>query len=505
MQHLDYFPVTYPKVKNMKKFTLLLICLLTGFSSILNAQNLLKYRLDSLTNEYQKANFNGVILIGKNGQIIYQNAFGYANLEKKIPMTVDKLFKTESVGKMFTSTRIMQLYENGEIKLNKTISDYLPDWKVKNADKITIHHLLNHTSGLMSTWDDPKYDFKKAYTTAELKAMIEAQPLAFEEPGLRFHYSNSGYIILGEIIARIDGKPFDQAIRERIFNVAGMKKINHLNDTVMPASAAQPYFFYSSKDYIQSNQAVSPKAGAPGGWITNAEELLKFLQTYIKGTYINANTKKIQQTANNTEDLSKKGWHFGYGFLTLTDDVATEETIIGHNGGGAGFSIDAFFEPKSGYSVVMCSNMYGTGYHITGNYFNILFNKPIKKVEPNELIRFVDLLQQKGTDYLIKQTDAFFNELKIQPSPPILINVSENLEQIRDLKSAGEVLSVAQRLFPEIPYVWLNSGNVAFNLKKYPDARVFYEKTLNIAQKEKNDFVIQQVNQKLDEINKLKL
>lgn len=384
-----------------------LLCLLSVFNHLL-AQDSLTQRFDSLTKEYQANHFNGVILIGKGNHIVYQNAFGFANQEKKLPMTVDKLFKTESVGKMFTATRIMQLVEQGKIDLSKTVAYYLPDWKIKNADKITVHHLLNHTSGLISPWDDPAYDFKKVYADKELKALIENQPLAFDQPGLRFHYSNNGYILLGEIIAKLDHQPYDQAIRKSIFTVADMKQIDHLKDTIMPPTAAQPYFFLSSKDYVQSNQGVGPRASAAGGWITTAADLMAFAKTYLSGAYLKPQTKKLQYTANGTEDISKQGRYYTYGFEVSTDNMVAGKTIIGHNGGGAGFSVDVYFEPASDYMVIMCSNMYGTGRSITENYFRLLFNQAPKKVQQNAVIRSVDLIQLKGSNYLTAQPYEFF-------------------------------------------------------------------------------------------------
>lgn len=485
----------------MKK-TLYLLFFLSAYSYSF-AQDALTKRFDSLTKEYQDHYFNGVILIGKGNSIIYKNAFGFANQEKKMPMTVDKLFKTESVGKMFTATRIMQLVEQGKIDLSKSLAYYLPDWKIKNADKITIHQLLNHTSGLLSPWDDPSYDFKKVYSTEELKSLIENQPLAFDQPGLRFSYSNSGYVILGEIISKLDHQPFDQAIRKSIFTVAGMKQIDHLKDTVMPQTAAQPYFFYSSKDYVQSNQGVGPRASAAGGWITNASQLLAFAKTYLSGAYLKPQTRKLQYTANGTVDISKQGRYYTYGFEVSTDNMVAGKTIIGHNGGGAGFSVDVYFEPESGYMVVMCSNMYGTGRSITENYFKLLFNQAPKKVQQSSVIRSVDLIQLKGSNYLTTQPYEFFKEAGVTPSPQIVINAAENLAELKDFTNAEAFLTIAQQQYPTAPQVWYISGNVAMQQKKFDVAKTSYQTAKARAEENKDGFLTELINQKLEELNKV--
>lgn len=489
-------------MKNMFIILLKIIALTSVAQNLSKTNDALNARLDSLTQEYQKANFNGVVLIAKPDGILYRGAFGFANIEKKIPMTPDKFFKTESVGKMFTSTRILQLVTQGKVSLNKTISEYLPDWKIKNGEKITIHQLLNHTSGLMSPWDDPNYDFKRIYSTGELKQLLEKQGVAFEEPGTRFYYSNWGYFLLGEVISKLDGMPYDEAIQQRIFNVAGMKRIHHLNDTIMPTNEAQPYYSLSSSHAIPYNFTLGPKATPAGGWITDANDLLKFLQTYLGNKFFDQQTQQLQQTANHTLDASSQGFHYAYGMQVINDNNICSKKIIGHNGGGAGFSIDVFFEPESQYIVVMCSNMYGTGFSITGNYFNLLWGKPLRKVQQGTLLRVVDKIQQEGSKKLMDHPKTFFEEIGAEPSPPLLINASENLQQLNDLSNASDVLAVARELFPENPYVWLSSGGVERKKKDPTLAKKHYEKALAIGTKEKNDHVIETANANLSELAK---
>jgi CubicO group peptidase (beta-lactamase class C family) len=159
-------------------------------------------RLDSLTNAYAANGYHGVVRVAKGDQLIYEKAFGLANFEKKIPQTPSTLFKTESVGKMFTAVSIMQLVEQGKLRLDQTLQELLPDVKVPNANKITVHHLLNHTSGIQSPWDHPNWQFKKAYSKPEMIKIIEEVPPAFDSVGKEMYYSNSGYILLSWIVEK---------------------------------------------------------------------------------------------------------------------------------------------------------------------------------------------------------------------------------------------------------------------------------------------------------------
>ncbi|HWJ26649.1 MAG TPA: serine hydrolase domain-containing protein, partial [Flavisolibacter sp.] len=188
----------------MRKFFFLLFNLST---IVLMAQNSLTRRLDSLTSVYESNNYHGVILVAKGGQVLFQKGYGMANFEKGIKQTPGTLFKMESTGKMFTATAIMQLVEQGKLRLDQTLKELLPQLSIKNADQITVQHLLRHTSGLMSPWDHPQWNFKKVYTKEELMKIVTEVPLVFDQPGKSWFYSNSGYFILGWIIEKVSGQP----------------------------------------------------------------------------------------------------------------------------------------------------------------------------------------------------------------------------------------------------------------------------------------------------------
>ena len=139
----------------MKKWTAAFALLIITLT--LHAQTNLQKRFDSLTAAYEQNGYHGVILVAKGNEVLYERGYGMANFEKKIRHTPNTLFKTESVGKMFTAVSILQLVESGQLSLDQTIKELLPESKLKNADKITIHHLLTHTSGMQSPWDSDRH------------------------------------------------------------------------------------------------------------------------------------------------------------------------------------------------------------------------------------------------------------------------------------------------------------------------------------------------------------
>jgi CubicO group peptidase (beta-lactamase class C family) len=167
--------------------------------------------------------FNGNVLIGVSGNVVYKNAFGFSNLKTKEPLNVKSVFQIASVSKQFTAIAIMMLHERGKIEYSDTIQKFIPDFPYKN---ITIKQLLSHRSGL------PNYMYfaakywkkKKEYLSNEdlLEIMKSNKPLPEFLPDRRYKYSNTGYAMLALIVERISGMPFDSFMEENIFNPLGM-------------------------------------------------------------------------------------------------------------------------------------------------------------------------------------------------------------------------------------------------------------------------------------------
>src|SRR6266446_8440843 len=184
-------------------------------------------KIDQLISLYNKyGQFNGSALVADNGKVIYQKGVGLANMEWNIPNTPGTKFRLGSITKQFTATLILQLVEQGKIKLDGKLSDYLPDYRKDTGAKVTIHNLLSHTSGVPSYTSLPGFfsnvsrnpfavdDFIKKYASGDLEF----------EPGTKFVYSNSGYFLLGAIIEKVTGKPYEQVLRGKHLRSAGNEK-----------------------------------------------------------------------------------------------------------------------------------------------------------------------------------------------------------------------------------------------------------------------------------------
>lgn len=213
----------------MTKYTNLLISILTFLSVLFTnfiafsqktPYEINRQKLDSLLFPEARIHQPGYcITILKNQQIIYNKSIGYANVAKKISFTDSTKIALASVSKQFTAMAILMLEEDGKLKLDDDISTYLPELPVRK-EKITIQHLLSHTSGLrehvsMMEWEN---DQKNKYYTFEgtLEKLKQYNGISFL-PGEQFAYSNTGYELLAIIIQRVSGMPFEQFMHERIF------------------------------------------------------------------------------------------------------------------------------------------------------------------------------------------------------------------------------------------------------------------------------------------------
>lgn len=161
-------------------------------------------KIDSLISTYARyGDFNGAILVAEAGKVLFRQGFGLADMEWNIPNTSTTKFRIGSVTKQFTAMLIMQLVADGKLELHVPIANYLPGYPQENGQKITVHHLLTHSSGIPNNYASTKASKKRpdAYTAAELVDEFSNLPLLFT-PGEKFDYSNAGYNLLGYLIKK---------------------------------------------------------------------------------------------------------------------------------------------------------------------------------------------------------------------------------------------------------------------------------------------------------------
>lgn len=269
-------------------FPLILSFMMVGSAS---SQVLREEQLAPITEMAKKAIRSGkipgaVILIGSQGKVVYRKSFGFRALKpKKEPMTTETIFDLASLTKVVaTTTAVMQLVENGKLNLEDPVLRYWPEFKTNGKDRITVRDLLTHYSGLRPALDlKPKWS---GYDTA--LSMIEEEKPVFP-PGTNFIYSDINFIILGELVSRISGKPLDVYCTEHIFKPLGMKNTGFKPSPVLRPRIAPTQYQHGTTGKMLWGEVHDPLAynmgGAAGhaGLFSTADDLAIFAQMILDG------------------------------------------------------------------------------------------------------------------------------------------------------------------------------------------------------------------------------
>jgi CubicO group peptidase (beta-lactamase class C family) len=301
--------------------------------------------------------FSGTVLVAKDGQPIYKKAFGQANLRYHVPNQIDTKFNLGSMNKMFTGVAIAQLAEQGKLSFNDLVGKFLPDYPNKEvAEKVTIHHLLTHTSGLSDYWE-PLFNsnFTTVRTVQGYAELFWDDTLLFE-PGERFQYSNAGPIVLGLIIEKISGQSYFDYVKEHIYKPAGMINSDCYE---MDAVVENLAFGYTRTDMDghpvdgprRNNMFLHAVRGGPagGGWST-VEDLFGFAKALQSGQLVG---KAYVDTL--TTGKEEMGPDMKYGYL-FGEEFSDGHRIVGHNGGAPGISAQLDMYVDLGYTVAVLSN-----------------------------------------------------------------------------------------------------------------------------------------------------
>ena len=240
--------------------------------------------------------FSGVVFISQHGTVPYLKAWGLASREFGSPNRTDTKFNLGSINKIFTKTAIAQLLEKKKISLDDTLGRLLPDYPNKDAAaKVTLRQIVAMRSGI-GDFFGPKFEKtpKDAFRrNADFLPMFAAEPLAFE-PGAEERYSNGGYVVLGEIVARVSGLDYHEYIRRNVFGPAGMASSDSYEaDAVVPNLAEGYTRNWDENDHagepLRKNIYTRPaRGGAAGGGYSTAEDLLRFVEALQSGKLLSA-------------------------------------------------------------------------------------------------------------------------------------------------------------------------------------------------------------------------
>lgn len=239
-----------------------------------------------LHEEMKKQNIPGLqIVVINHNKIVLSEAMGKANVEFSVPATKSTIFSINSIAKVFTGTAIMQLVEEGKIDIEKPVSDYL-DSLPTNWRKVTVKQLLSHTSGLPDVEDNMATGLVGNKEEDTAWKIVQTMPLQFQ-PGEKFSYNATNYLLLGKIIEKLSRLSFEKFVKERQLNVVGMKSTVYGNSFDVVNNKAPTYsYYYQNKntgEYIKGNELLQVYEEFPktlrtdAGIFSTAEELEKWI------------------------------------------------------------------------------------------------------------------------------------------------------------------------------------------------------------------------------------
>ena len=302
--------------------------------------------------------FSGAALVARNGKVVFQSAYGYADRERKTLNSLDTRFRFGSMGKMFTSVAVLQLVQAGKLALDAPLGKYLTDYPNKDVAAVTIEQLLTHTGGTGNIFA-PEY-FARRLETREHEDYIElfgARGVDFP-PGSRWDYSNYGMVLLGRVVEVVSGQSYYDYTRTHIFQPLGMggtgndpedSKVMDLS-TGYTRMAGHP----GPPGPIRPNNDTLPWRGtAAGGGYSTVGDLLKFMTGLNSHRLLDAAHTDTLLKARVPTRRPANEQALGFAVRTYPDGAES----IGHGGGAPGMNGEFMYFPKTGYLVVVLANL----------------------------------------------------------------------------------------------------------------------------------------------------
>ena len=380
--------------------------------------------------EMQQQRIPGLALaVMRDGQIVKAQGYGLSNIELNVPVSPQTVFQSGSVGKQFTAAGIMMLVEEGIVGLDDKISKYFLG-APESWNKITVRHLLTHTSGLKD-YTHKNIDFRRDYTEEELLKVLQTLPFDFA-PGDKYRYSNSGYMLLGILIHRVTGKFYGDFLQQRIFGPLGMTTTRIISEEDIIPNRAAGYRLV--KGVIKNQEWVSPTLN------TTADGSLYFtvldLAKWDAALYTEKLIKRSSLDQMWTSVRLNNGKTYPYGFGWRIHEINGHK-LIEHGGSWQGFTtaIARYVDDK--LTVVALCNLDSRHarpedivHGVAGLYMPALTPpppaKPIEDTEPQVTALFRDLLRMIGEGKA--DPSAFTDEARKKLFPEQVKEFREDLE-----------------------------------------------------------------------------
>lgn len=430
----------------------------------------------SLAHKYRQ--FNGSALVTENGKVIYKSGFGMANMEWGIPNAPETKFRLGSITKQFTAVLTLQLVEQGKIKLDAKISDYLPDYRKDIGDKVTVHHLLTHTSGIPSYTGQPGFFenvSRNPYKVTDFVTKYASGNLEFE-PGAKYAYNNSGYFLLGAIIERVTGKSYEQVLKENIFDPVGMKNTGYDHHNTLIQKRASGYA-KTSDGYNNAAYLDMSIPYAAGSLYSTVEDLYLWDQALYTDKVLSAKSKEVMFKPF-LEDYAY-GWVVSNASFKQNDQPVL---TIRHGGGINGFSTTIVRFPKEKNLIVILDNTAQNVGRLSETISKILYNQPYEPPKMSIVAILEKTIKEKGVEAGI----AEYRDLKAKQSAtydfaePELNTLGYQLLRSGKLKEAVEIFKLNVEAYPQGFNAYDSLAEAYMTMNERELAMTNYKKSLEL-------------------------
>ena len=466
-------------------FTIFIVIFMTATKT--SAQKNVQ-KIDTLLKQYHDyKQFNGSILVAENGKVIYKKSFGMANLEWKIPNQPDTKFRIASITKQFTAALVLQLAQEGKIKLDGKITDYLPDYRKDTGGKVTIHQLLNHTSGIPDYSARPNFSTeisRTRYAVADFVKKFASDDLEFE-PGSKYRYSNGGYSILGAIIEKVTAKSYETVLQERILQPLTMTNSGYAHNSSILEKQASSYE-KTTAGYVNAQYIDISIPYAAGSMYSTVEDLYLWDQALYEDKILSAESKRLMFTPGLVD--------YGYG-IRITDQPmgkSDQKTkVIWHGGAGVnGFASLISRAVEKRQTIIILDN--GSNAlnlpKITNSILGILNGQPYDA--PKKSI--AETLYKIATEKDVASAVAEYRKLKAQNSPTFDFSETElntlgyQLLGLKRMKDAIEIFKLNVEMFPKSANVHDTLGEAYLASDQRDLALANYKKAVELDPKNAN-------------------
>ncbi|MFV1988361.1 MAG: serine hydrolase [Gemmatimonadota bacterium] len=371
--------------------------------------------------------FNGAALVVDGGEVLFRGAFGFAVLDGE-PNKVSTRFRIASITKQFTAAVVMRLAEKGQIRLDAPVREYIPEYPAPQGDVITIHHLLTHTSGIPSyTWEDP---------------------LEFE-PGTEFAYDNTGYVLLGWIIERVTGQPYEEALAELVLSPLGLEETGYDHATVPLAGHAVGYtrtlVGYEDATFIDPSLPFA--AGMLYSTVDDLHRWARALVGWDEGPFEDPASAELMMTPN----LDGYGYGLGISFRSIGREDSVR--VVQHSGGIFGFATILRVFPDDGRMIILLDNTSSSLDPVVEGLTNLLWGAEARLPKPSIAERLLPIVESAGPAPAIERYRLWKRTRpdQYEYGPGELMRLAVHFNDAGDREIAAAILEAQAEDFPDVP------------------------------------------------------